>query len=135
MGHTSQANGKLKTMVPEPEVQPKTNRRRFSAAYKLKIVQEADACEERGAIGSLLRREGLYSSQLATWRQQRDAGLLSDKQRGRKANPEAKAMAQLQRENDRLQQELRKAQLIIEAQKKLAEILGLMLSPVDETSE
>ena len=76
-----------KSNVPDPEVVPRAERRRFSAEYKLRILEEAEACSERGQIGSLLRREGLYSSHLTTWRQQREQGqleALSPKNRGRK---------------------------------------------------
>jgi transposase-like protein len=106
----------------------RATRRAFSAAFKLRIVEEADQCVERGQIGALLRREGLYSSQLATWRRQREAGGLQamvPKKRGRKASQDAKdvEIAVLRRENERLQKQLAQAELIIGAQKKLAEAL------------
>jgi transposase-like protein len=112
--------------VPE-----KKTRRRFTAAYKLRIVQEADQCDQPGAIGALLRREGLYSSHLTTWRRLRDQGALeglNPKKRGRKAKPDdpsAKRISKLERENQRLKNQLRKAEIIIEAQKKISEILGI----------
>ena len=115
---------------PDPEVSEKARRRRFSAAYKLRVVEAADACSEPGEIGALLRREGLYSSHLSKWRQQRDAGALAGlrpKKRGRKArpvNPQAKRIADLERENQRLQRKLEQAETIIEVQKKLSLILG-----------
>ncbi|MBW2581487.1 MAG: helix-turn-helix domain-containing protein [Deltaproteobacteria bacterium] len=118
---------------------PRATRRTFSAAYKLRIVEEADQCNERGQIGALLRREGLYSSQLATWRQQRQAGglqLMAPKKRGRKATQDAKdaEIAALRRENERLQKQLKQAELIIGAQKKLAEALEQTLTgSEDET--
>jgi transposase len=73
--------------VPDPEVVPQAKRRRFNAEYKVRILEEADACSEPGEIGALLRREGLYSSHLTTWRRQREQGHLeglSPKKRGRK---------------------------------------------------
>ncbi len=114
----------------DPEVPEKAKRRRYSAAYKLRIVEEADACSKPGEIGALLRREGLYSSLLAKWRRQRDAGALAglSKKRGRKPKPvsaEARRLAELERENARLKVQLEKAETIIEVQKKLSRILGL----------
>jgi transposase-like protein len=95
----------LATGIPDPEVVPKAKRRQFTAKYKLRIVREADACTEPGQIGSLLRREGLYSSYLTKWRQQREDGqlqALSSKKRGRKPeDPSVEELAQLQRENKR----------------------------------
>ncbi len=116
---------------PDPEVPENKPRRKLTAKYKLRILAEADACSQPGQIGALLRREGLYSSSLTTWRRQRKKGLLqamTPKKRGRKEkqkNPLAKHVAQLENENRRLQLKLKKAELIIEAQKKMAEILGI----------
>ena len=116
---------------PDPEVPENKPRRKLTAKYKLRILAEADACTQPGQIGALLRREGLYSSSLTTWRRQRKKGLLqamTPKKRGRKEkqkNPLAKHVAQLENENRRLQLKLKKAELIIEAQKKMAEILGI----------
>ena len=116
---------------PDPEVPEKKPRRRFTAKYKLRILDQADACSKPGELGALLRREGLYSSNLATWRRQHDQGLLAlmaPKKRGRKAkekNPLAHQVAKLEKENWRLQQKLRKAEIIIEAQKKISQILGI----------
>ena len=76
------------TQEPDPQVVPKAERRRFSTEYKLRILAEADRCTEHGQIGALLRREGLYSSHLTTWRRQREQGTLGGK-RGRKPNPQA----------------------------------------------
>jgi transposase len=115
---------------PDPEVPAKARRRRFTASYKLRILEEADRCTEPGEIGALLRREGLYSSLLSRWRQQREAGAeqaLTPKKRGRKAqpvDPQALRVAELERENARLRGELEKAQTIIEVQKKLSQLLG-----------
>jgi len=117
----------------EPEVVPRATRRTFSAAYKLRIVEEADQCTERGQIGAMLRREGLYSSQLATWRREREAGglhAMAPKKRGRKVVQDAKdvEIAVLRRENERLQKQLEQAELIIGVQKKLAEALEQTLT-------
>ena len=125
-------NGQVK---PNPEVVPKAERRRFSAEYKQRILQEADACTRPGEVGALLRREGLYSSHLTTWRQQRRRGALqglTPAKRGRKANPQAAEIARLQRENERLKAQLAQAELIIDVQKKLSQMLGLPETPSDE---
>ena len=118
---------------PDPEVPEKAVRRRFTAEYKLHILRQAEACREKGEVGALLRREGLYSSHLTTWRRQREAGILSGlkpKQRGRKANPIHPLQAeneQLRKENNRLQKRLKKAELIIDIQKKISQMLGIPL--------
>ena len=116
------------TQYPDPEVIPQSKRRRFSAEYKLRVLAEADSCTERGEIGALLRREGLYSSHLTTWRRQRDEGQLQGlkgKKRGRKADQAAAELAQLRRENEQLQVRLQQAETIIDVQKKLCGLLGL----------
>jgi len=121
--------------APDPEVPEKKPRRKFTAKYKLRILAEADACTQAGQIGALLRREGLYSSNLTTWRQQRAQGVLqamTPKKRGRKLkqkNPLAERVAQLEKENRRLQDKLKKAETIIEVQKKISEILGINQNP------
>jgi transposase-like protein len=119
----------LATGIPDPEVVPRAKRRRFTAAYKLRIIREADACTEPGQIGSLLRREGLYSSYLSKWRRQREEGqlqALSSKKRGRKGqDPSLEELAQLQRENERLRARVEQAEIIIDVQKKLSKLLGL----------
>jgi transposase len=105
---------------PAPKVVPKAKRRRFTAEYKLRILAEADACTQRGAIGALLRREGLYHSHLDKWREQRRAGAfqaLNPQKRGPKPDPQAVEIARLHRENERLQQRLQRAETIIEVQK------------------
>jgi transposase len=132
---SSKQNGRVPFHTPDPEVVPRATRRQFSAAYKRRIVAEADASTERGAIGALLRREGLYSSHLSTWRRELAAGTLGEKRRGRPAEPLAAENAQLRRENERLRRELEKTQLIVDAQKKLAEVLGLMSENQVERSE
>jgi transposase-like protein len=114
----STSNGK----PPDTEVKPQATRRRFTAAYKRKIVEEAAECEH-GEIGALLRREGLYSSYLTKWREEYEAGTLSDKARGPRANPNAAEVKRLERENARLKRKLAQAEAIIEAQKKLARLL------------
>jgi transposase len=107
--------------IPDPEVLPKAKRRKFSAEYKRRILEEADNCTESGQIGALLRREGLYSSHLTTWRRQRDRGLiqaLSPKKRGRKRKDELeREVVRLQRENERLRASLEQAEMIIDVQK------------------
>lgn len=122
---------KLERSVPNPQVLEKARRRRFTAAYKLEILQAADRCSEPGEVGALLRREGLYSSHLTTWRRQRELGslaALSPRKRGRKPHPihpQAARVAELERENRHLRRKLEQAETIIEVQKKLSEILGL----------
>ena len=134
------ASAHLVRSAPDPEVPEKRLRRKFTAKYKLRILSEADTCTQPGQMGALLRREGLYSSNLTTWRQQREKGILqamTPKKRGRKRkqpNPLAKRVAQLEKENLRLEQKLKKADLIIEAQKKMSEILGIVQN-LDESDE
>jgi transposase-like protein len=112
-------------VVPDPEVPEKTVRRKFTAAYKLRILKEADSCTEQGQIGALLRREGLYSSNLTSWRRQVAQGLIP-KKRGpatQKADPHVRRIAELERENEKLAHKLKQAELIIDVQKKVAELL------------
>jgi transposase len=112
--------------MPDPEVATKAQRRTFTEQYKLRILAEVDACTEPGEIGALLRREGLYSSHLTTWRRQRECGGLAGlvpQKRGRKQDEQAAENAKLHRENARLRQQLDQAELIIAAQKKLAQAL------------
>ena len=121
-------------VVADPEVPEKARRRRFSAEYKMRILEEADACSEPGEVGALLRREGLYSSHLVVWRRQRAEGTLEGlrpRKRGRKPqpiNPLAKKVAELERKNKRLEQRLKQAEIIIDVQKKVSQILGIPLS-------
>ncbi len=121
----------------DPEVVAKPKRRVFSAEYKQRILAEADrAKDEPGAIGALLRREGLYSSHLVTWRQERAAGILrglTPQKRGPKAkrNPLDEENQKLRRENQRLTEQLRKAEIIIEVQKKVAALLGNPIPTTD----
>ena len=126
-----QSNGSEPKGQPDPEVVPQAKRRTFTAAYKLRIVEEADQCNQSGQIGALLRREGLYSSHLVTWRRQRATGQLSSlaaKKRGRKKDKQAAEIALLRKENERLWAQLEQAELIIVAQKKLAQALEQTLS-------
>ena len=117
-------------MWTDPEVPEKKPRRKFTAQYKLAILEEADKCTKPGQLGVLLRKEGLYSSNLTTWRQQKNDGLLTalaPKKRGRKKlekSPLVKEVAKLQRENERLRKKLKKAETIIEVQKKMSDLLG-----------
>ena len=130
-----QQQNDLATRIPDPEVVPKAKRRQFTAEYRLRILLEADRCTERGHIGALLRREGLYSSHLSKWRQQRERGqlqALSSKKRGRKSqDPSAEKVAQLQRENERLRARLEQAEIIIDVQKKLSQLLGLTTDKIE----
>lgn len=120
---------------PNPEVAAMAQRRKFSSSEKHRILVEADACNEAGEIGALLRREGIYSSQLTTWRKQRAAAeraSLEPQKRGRKIDPatkEARQLTELARENDRLRFKLAQARTIIDVQKKVCVSLGL---PTDE---
>ena len=128
---------------PVSEVLETPVRRRFTAEYKLRILSEADRCDQAGQLGELLRREGLYSSHLSAWRRQREEGVLrglTPRKRGRKAkrrDPVVEENQRLRRENAQLEAELKKAQTIIEVQKKLSEILGVPLPPPEsnETDE
>jgi transposase len=117
---------------PDPEVPEKAARRRFTAEYKLDILRQADHSRTPGEVGALLRREGLYSSHLTTWRRQREAGMLSalrPKQRGRKAShhPLQPEVDRLCKENRRLKKRLQRAELIIDIQKKISQMLGIPL--------
>jgi transposase len=117
----------------DPEVLEKASRRRFTAKYKLRVLEQADGCTEPGQIGALLRREGLYSSHLSTWRRQREAGALAGlapRKRGCKANPQTsqtRRMAELEWENERLRHRLAQAETIIDVQKKVSSLLGIPL--------
>ena len=126
MSHNN--NGKVSEEKPETEVVPKAQRRQYSYEYKARILAEIDACNQPGEVGAILRREGLYSQIISKWRQQLkrqgQAGLRPQK-RGPKVNPQAAEIARLQRENERLRQRLEQAELIIEVQKKVSQILGL----------
>jgi transposase len=122
---------------PDPEVTPKARRRVFHAAYKKKIVAEADAASGSGGIGEVLRREGIYSSTLTRWRRERDAAVESafSQKRGPepKHNPLTAENEKLRRQNQRLQEELRKAEIIIDVQKKIAMLLGPQLATLPDS--
>ncbi len=116
--------------APDPEVSAKATRRRFSAAYKLEVLEQADKCTDEGQIGKLLRKEGLYSSHLSNWRRQRRTVALKalTKKRGRKAKPVDEEKTRLEREVRQLRQKLAQAEQIIEIQKKVASLLGIPLA-------
>lgn len=122
---------------PDPEVVADAKRRTFTAEYKLKILAEADAAASQpGAIGALQRREGLYSSHLVTWRRERREGILkglTPHKRGPKSkrNPQEEEMQKLRRENQRLTEQLRKAEIVIDVQKKVGALLGWPLPKAD----
>jgi len=128
------------SVVPNPEVPEKAVRRSFSAEYKRRILREAEACKEPGQLSALLRREGLYSSNLTTWRRQVEKGTLealSPKKRGpikNRSDPSLRRIAELEQENRKLSHKLKQAELIIEAQKKIAQILQTPLDPEGETN-
>ncbi len=115
--------------APNPEVVPKAKRRQFTADYKKRILAEADAATELGAIGAMLRREGIYSSHLTHWRQQRDLGLAPHRRGPKpKYDPLAEEVRQLKRENNHLTKRLARAELIIDVQKKVSLLLGIPLA-------
>ena len=124
----------------DPEVVPKAERRRFTTAYKLCILEQAEACTGPGEVGALLRREGLYASHLCKWRQLRDQGQLPEqppKPRGRKPDPATplyRRAKELEQENLRLRQKLKHAEAIIAVQKKVSEILDISLGLTEEPS-
>jgi len=126
--------------IPEaadPEVIAKAKRRSFSAAYKTKILAEVEAAAGSGNIGEILRREGIYSSTLTGWRKERDAAIHSafSQKRGPepKNNPFTAENEKLRRRNQRLEEELRKAEIIIDVQKKVAMLLGRPLPPIPDS--
>lgn len=122
---------------PDPEVVATPRRRTFTAEYKQRILAEADAAATRpGAIGALLRRESLYSSHLANWRQERRDGIrqgLTPHKRGRKSmcTPFEEENQKLRRDNQRLTEQLRKAEIVIDVQKKVGALLGWPLPAGD----
>ena len=127
-------------LPPDPEVpSDRPKRRRFTAEYKKRILAEHDACSLPGEIGALLRREGLYSSLISEWKRQRDEGAdaaLAPRQRGRKAkvvDALAVKVAELERDKRKLEERLRRAELIIDVQKKVSQLLGIPLATDPET--
>jgi transposase-like protein len=125
-------DGKVSDEVLDTEVAPKAQRRQYSTEYKQRILAEIDGCTQPGQAGAILRREGLYSQLISKWRaqlkRQGQAGLEPQK-RGPKAAPQAAELARLQRENERLRQRLERAELIIEVQKKVSQMLGQPTEP------
>jgi transposase len=140
----AEINEKVKEEMPKTEVVAKAQRKQFSAAEKLRILREVDVCQGSGEIGALLRREGIYSSYLTTWRRQRERGELdglAPQRRGPKPDPQAIEIAHLKRENERLQKRLQQAELIIDFQhlpwravpgKKAAQLFGGTLETPDQ---
>jgi transposase len=127
-------NEKVKEEMPKTEVVAKAQRKKFTAAEKLRILREVDACQGSGEVGALLRCEGIYSSYLTTWRRQRERGELdglAPQKRGPKPDPQAVEIARLKRENARLQERLQRAELIIDFQKKVAQMFGKTLESPD----
>ena len=120
--------------APDPEVAARHTRRRFTTKYKLEILRKADACRQPGQVGALLRREGLYSSLLVTWRRQQREGL-TPKKRGRKAATVDPRVKKLEQENRRLERRLQKAEAIIAFQKKVHELLGIPLKPFESEED
>jgi len=131
-GDRRHADGKIAappSPIPNPEVVAQAQRRRFTAEYKLRILTEADQAKGVGGVGALLRREGLYSSLLTDWRRERhtvNLQALTPQKRGPKSqhNPFAAELEQLRRENQRLAEELRKAEIVIDIQKKWPDSWG-----------
>ena len=123
--------------APSPEISPRPRRRTFTAQDKLRILAETDGASGTGQIGAILRREGLYSSNLTDWRKARDAatnGALAPAKRGPKIaepNPLAAQLAAAQKENARLAKQLARAEIIVEIQKKVADLLGIPTMPSD----
>jgi len=124
-------------VAADPEVSSSRVRRKFSAAYKRQILQESDKCQS-GELGAFLRREGLYYSNITKWRKQRESGEISSLQprkRGKKPNPHKPLIQEtekLRRENMRLEKRLHQAEIIIDVQKKLCDLLGLTVPPIEQ---
>ena len=137
MTSPAQANNS-EVVAPPTEVKPKATRRRFCAEYKREILRKAEACSKTGELGALLRREGLYSSHLSTWRDQRARGELrglTPKKRGPKptaANPLAKKLRALERDNAKLRKRAERAEALVEVQKKLSELWQVTLPTPDD---
>ena len=127
------------SLVPEVEVLAKAARRRFSQEYKRKILKEADACRQPGEIGALLRREGLYSSHLSSWRTARDrgdlggTGLTKRGPRSQPEHPDTQRVKTLERENERLRKRAERAEGLVELQKKVAALFDNEATGKDET--
>ena len=126
------AAGRPTPGAPNPELAERPRRRRFSAEYKLRILQAAEACTRPGAMGALLRREGLYTSHLSAWRKQRDEGALRalGRSRGRaKPHPLEVQNLALRQRVERAEAELARARKIIEVQGNVSALLGELLGP------
>ena len=135
---SQEQNGKSEEEGTKTEVVVKAKRRHHPAEYKLRVLQEIDECKGKGEVGALLRREGLYSSLVSKWREQREEDSLtglSGHRRGPKVDANAVAVARLQRENKRLQEKLERAEIIIDVQKKVARLLGVSLTDSDLSEE
>lgn len=131
---SQEENDKLAEEGTQTEVVAKAKRRQHPAEYKLRILREVDECKGSGEVGALLRREGLYSSLVSKWREQREQGSLtglSGHRRGPKVDVNAVELVRLQKENKRLQEKLERAELIIDVQKKVARLLGV---PVEDNN-
>lgn len=126
---------------PTPEVSERPERRQFMAAYKLSLLQELDGCKEPGSVGRVLRREGIYSSLVSSWRVQRESGSLAGltpQKRGRKpepVNPLAARYASLERKNRALEKKLKRAEMLVEIQKKIADLFGISLEKPENEGE
>jgi transposase-like protein len=128
----------LTSSIPDPEVSATRSRKRYSRAFKLRILSEADAAVGPGELAALLRREGMYSSTLADFRRQRSQGKLATRAvqkppSSARSEVQAREVAKLERENRRLRRDLSRANLVIDVQKKVSELLGISLS--DETDD
>lgn len=131
---TEEQNGKTEEGL-KTEVVAKPKRRQHPAEYKLRILRELDKCTGKGEVGAVLRREGLYSSLVGKWREQREKGSLnglSGQRRGPKVDPNAAELARLRRENKRLKEQLERAEIIIDVQKKVAQLIGTPPAPQNE---
>ena len=140
LGFSSGGRAAPEGVVPDPELVERASRRRFTAAYKLSIVREADACSKPGEIGALMRREGLYSSHLGKWREQRDQGALGalePKPRGPRApSQDVVENVNLRGELDRAQADLKTARRVIEVQGNVSALLEeLLTKSATETDE
>lgn len=134
------SNAEVGLVGQETEVSATARRRQYSAEYKRKVLAEAAACTKPGELGALLRREGLYSSNLVTWRRAQERGALSalaPKKRGpvaKEVNPLARKVTELERELRRATRRAERAEALVEVQKKVSQLLGIQLAQPDEES-
>lgn len=138
VGDGKRTTGGLGALAPDPELVEGPRRRRFTAEYKLRVLRDADRCSVPGEIGALLRREGLYSSLLSTWRKQRDEGALHalEKRRGRKkSHPLQAENEKLRRRAKRAEAELEKARKVIEVQGNVSALLEELLQAGSATDD